>query len=587
MRTRLRLVGASLALAATAVTIPLLSSGEATAASSFSGGNLLVYRVGAGTAPLTNAATAVFLDEITPAGAVAQSIPVPTTAADGNLPLTASGLSRSEGVLSASPDGRFVSFTGYAAAPGATGPAGISLTGSDPASVARVVGVVDKNGTIETSTALPGASAPAIVRSAVTTDGESLLAAGGDGGLLATTRSSTAATVSAGEAATNLATVSRQAGKVLVSGLLQHRLAIVESGAFTDAPGLPSNLLTYGFAALDLTSAGWAGSTIDTFYIANASNRAGTVEKWRFDGTTFVKSGDLDVAGVSGLVADVEGSAVNLAVATPTQVLAISDTNGAGTGFSPAAPTVLETAPTNTEYRGIALAPTGDLGPSAFFRTPAAGSVVSIGAATAPVSVYVASPRAVSGVQISLGGSPAAATKGAGNIWTANVPTQGLAAGAGTITVTATDTGGSTTITRPVTYSGTSAPAGALLAGTYSPRAKGITASKGWTAYAFAKSPDGKGLTSKTKNAKLAFTAYGKTVRLTLGTGPKNGRVTLIVDGKKTTVDLFKAKAGTVVRTFTFTGEVRAHTVQIVVAGTKAAKSKGTSVPVGLVQVTS
>lgn len=54
------------------------------AASTFGAGNLVVYRVGDGSAALTANATAVFLDEYTPAGVLVQSIPMPTVVSAPN-----------------------------------------------------------------------------------------------------------------------------------------------------------------------------------------------------------------------------------------------------------------------------------------------------------------------------------------------------------------------------------------------------------------------------------------------------------------------------------------------------------------------
>src|SRR4051812_10976259 len=138
MQTKLRLLGLAVAGSAALASVPLLTSSGAQAAR-FSGGNLVVYRVGNGATALSNAAAPVFVDEYSPAGARIQSIALPTASASGNSPLTASGLSRSEGQIARSADGRFVTVTGYAAAPGTTGPGGFSLTASDPATVGRVV----------------------------------------------------------------------------------------------------------------------------------------------------------------------------------------------------------------------------------------------------------------------------------------------------------------------------------------------------------------------------------------------------------------------------------------------------------------
>lgn len=364
MRTPLRILGATVVVSLAAAAVPLLSSTQAQAVK-FTGGNLVVYRVGDGSGALTNAAAPVFLDEFTPDGDAVSSLALPTTADGANQPLTAVGQSRSEGLIANSADGKLVTLTGYAAAPGATGPGGISLTGSAPSSVARVVGIVDGDGAYDTSTVL-GSGAPAIVRSAVF-DGSQIWAAGGDGGVLTTSLGSGTVSSIAGGDDANISSLTIQDGQLFASGILANRLSAVGTGtptsaaSLTDLTGLPDNLLTYGYAFLDLTSAGFGGTDLDTLYVANASERGGAVDKYRFDGSTWTSKGSVDVPGATGLVADVEGSSVSIAVTTPSQLLLVTDPNGAGTSFDVDDPAVLATADANTEFRGVALAPTGIL----------------------------------------------------------------------------------------------------------------------------------------------------------------------------------------------------------------------------------
>src|SRR4051812_13337395 len=252
MRTRLRILGAATVTAVVAVAIPLLSTSHADAAR-FTIDNLVVYRVGTPGGTLTNAAAPVFLDEYTQAGAKIQEIALPTAPANGNAALTASGLSRSEGLISRSSDGQYLAVTGYDAGVGATGPSGTSLTASAPSSVARVVGIVDANGIPDTSTTLTSASAPKIIRSALT-DGDRIWATGGNGGIATTTLGSSAVTTVAGTATSNFTSLTAQGGQLFSSGILANRLSKIGAGlpsgagtALTDVPGLPSYLLAYGY----------------------------------------------------------------------------------------------------------------------------------------------------------------------------------------------------------------------------------------------------------------------------------------------------------------------------------------------------
>jgi hypothetical protein len=584
MRTRLRVLGATAVTAVVAVAVPVLTSSDAHAAR-FTGGDLVVYRVGNGAGALTNAAAPVFLDEFTEAGTKLQSLPLPTVAAEGNHALTATGQGRSEGLIDRSADGRFVAVTGYDAAPGTTGPSGISLAGSDPGSVGRVLGLVDANGTVDTTTVLAGAGTASIIRSAATTNGERLWATGGNGGIVTTTRGASAVTTTAGSAASNLSALTIQGDQLFASGIVANRLAAVGSGtpttgALSELPGLPDNLLTYGYAFADLTGAGYAGTSLDTVYIANGSSRGGTIDKYRWTGASWTAAGDVDVPGAFGVVADVTGNSVSLAVTTPTKLVTLTDGNGSSTSFSPTTPSVLANAPANTEFRGVALAPTSAAGPSVYVRTPGVGASVAIGG-TVPVTAYVDSPVGVAGVRAKLGNGDFVDATQSGHVWTAQVPTAGLSAGAATVTVQATDTAGSpatTTVTRSVSLSGSGAPKGTLPAGTYAWSVKQVKLTGTWKSYRTDGSPTGKGQKSKTKKSKAKVKVYGRAVTLVFDRSAKAGQVTVTVDGKTTTLNLYSKSGDPLSKKWTFKGALSSHTVVVSVPGTKAAKSKGVTV---------
>ena len=109
-------------------------------------GNLVVYRVGIGSGNLVNTGNAVFLDEYTPSGTLVQSIAMPTAASGSNKQLIASGTASSEGFLTVSPNGQYVTLTGYAVNPGGT----TSLTAT---TAARTIGILDvTTGVVDTTT---------------------------------------------------------------------------------------------------------------------------------------------------------------------------------------------------------------------------------------------------------------------------------------------------------------------------------------------------------------------------------------------------------------------------------------------------
>jgi hypothetical protein len=594
----MRILGATVITSVAAAAVPILASSDADAAR-FTIDNVVVYRVGSGAA-LSNAAAPVFLDEYDQAGTKVQSIALPTAASDGNAALTAAGLSRSEGLISRSADGKYLAVTGYDAAVGATGPSGASLTASAPGSVARVVGIVDANGIADTSSALTSAGAPKIVRSALT-DGDRIWATGGNGGIVTTTLGSAASSTVAGTADSNFNSLTAQGGQLFASGILANRVAKVGSGlpsgasALADVPGLPSNLLAYGYAFFDLTGAGWSGTNLDTLYLANASKRAGTLDKYRFDGTSWTLVQQLDVAGVTGLVGNLSGGNVSLALSTPTKLLKVLDTGASGTATLGGVST-LATASAGTEFRGLALAPTGTPGPSTFVRSPATGATVNIASAGVPVSAYVKSPGgAVTGVTLTIGSSTVNATKGSGDVWTGTIPNNGLALGATTLTVAATGPGGTTTVTRSITLgtnstpppppTGPTAPADALAAGKYAPGDAKVNKLGKWKSYKSTSSPTKKGLTSKKKKSSLTTKVYGTSLVLTFDKTAKSVNVSVVIDGKKTLIDLYSAKPKALKKKFKLAGPLASHTVVITVLGTKGAKSKGIAVSLGALEV--
>ncbi len=127
----------------------------------FIGGDILVYRVGDGSISLTNGGNPIFLDEYSPSGTLVQSIEMPFSSNPSDVqggvnsppatpnPIVNAGSATPSGVLTLSQDGRFLTFTGYGAnLPNNTG---TNLKGSQ---FPRVVGRVDINGNVDTSTAL-------------------------------------------------------------------------------------------------------------------------------------------------------------------------------------------------------------------------------------------------------------------------------------------------------------------------------------------------------------------------------------------------------------------------------------------------
>ena len=148
-----------------AVSFVLLSRNAQAAA--FTSGNLVICRVGDGGSALGSAATAVFLDEYTTAGgSPVQSIAMPTVVNGSNKRLTASGSATSEGLMTLSTDGNYLTALGYDAALTTAG-----ITTSTSASVNRVIARVDSSGAVDTTTAPSDAINAGNPRGAVSTNG--------------------------------------------------------------------------------------------------------------------------------------------------------------------------------------------------------------------------------------------------------------------------------------------------------------------------------------------------------------------------------------------------------------------------------
>src|SRR5262245_4873713 len=114
---------------------------DRTAPAAFTPGNLVVLRVGDGTNTLNTTAAAVSLVEMTTGGGSVQSISLPST---GSIEFTLRGAASTEGILTRSSNGEFLTFGGYRAALSDANP-------SAATTVDRVIGKVGFDGVVNTS----------------------------------------------------------------------------------------------------------------------------------------------------------------------------------------------------------------------------------------------------------------------------------------------------------------------------------------------------------------------------------------------------------------------------------------------------
>lgn len=327
----------------------------------FTAGNLVIYRVGDGSATLSAAATAVFLDEYTPAGVLVQTIPLPTVQSGANRRLTASGSATSEGLMTRSADGHFLVFGGYDAALGTA-----SVPGTTASTVNRVVGRVNASGLVDTTTALSDAFSTNNIRGVSTLDGTSFWLTGSSDGvryvaLLGANTSSVISNTNTNLRAANIfgnqLYISTSSGSTIRIGQVGTGTPTAGPQTITNLPGFPTTVITpyqFFFADLDGTVPG-----VDTLYTAD--DTANQIQKYCLVGGSWVARGSASATGaVRGLTGAVNGANVVLYAtsgATNTGGLSsFNDTTGYNASISGSA-SMLTTAGTNKAFRGIAFAP--------------------------------------------------------------------------------------------------------------------------------------------------------------------------------------------------------------------------------------
>jgi len=339
-------------------------------AAPFLGNDLVVVQAGDGSASLSGNATAVFLKEFTTSGALVSTLNMPTAASGSNNPLTLSGSATSEGFLQVSADGNYLTMAGYGVAPGSVTP-----QTATPASAPRVVGVVDMNGNINTSTNLGTAYSGSNIRSAASSDGTNIWTGGNAGSGLGATGAVRYATLGGSSSTqinsstTNIRVVDVFNGQLYASASSGAVLGVATVGtgeptgsaSISLLPGMPT---TGTHSSYDF----WFKDA-NTLYVADDGSAAngGGIQKWIFGGSTWSLSYTLacgtglsgSSVGARGLTGEVDelGNVELFATssdASPNRLVKITDL-GAGSAF-----TTLATSPVgvgSTAFRGVALVP--------------------------------------------------------------------------------------------------------------------------------------------------------------------------------------------------------------------------------------
>jgi hypothetical protein len=323
--------------------------------------DFVVLRLGDGVAALTSAATPGFLEHRLIDGSSVGTINLPVAVSGANKPLTFAGTSTSEGGVSRSANGHFVTVGGYAAVPGTA-----AIAGTTSAANNRVVGRVDASNLVDTSTLFTAAFSGGNIRSATSNDGTGFWAAGSVSAVQYIPFGTTTAT-QINTAPTNIRGIHVFGGQLYGtsgSGTFTNVFTVgtglptTTGQTATSFPGMPTSVASpYSFVLLDRNA---AVAGLDTLYVADdrAVASSGGIQKWTFDGATWTLVNTLvaGTTGFRGLAGVVTGANVTL-IATTTTTSANSVVVFVDDGSAAPAGTVIATAPMNTVYRGIAFAP--------------------------------------------------------------------------------------------------------------------------------------------------------------------------------------------------------------------------------------
>ena len=336
-------------------------------------GDLVIYRVGDGTAALGTTATAVFMDEYTTLGTFVQSIALPTT---GAADLTAVGNSTTEGVISRSQDGSSLVFTGYRKAAGGTSPA------SDTYLVTpRVIGTLTAAGVADTSTTIindNGVTSANTIRSATSVGGTAGSAlwvstssrvsydGSGLGSSAGTTQIDARNSRQVNMSGNSLFAAN---GSTAITGKVQ-TYGTLPTGATAATPvvTLATTDAVNGFALFDL-SGSVAGD--DTLYALSTVENL--LRKYTYDGTSWLASGSISAGGAVDLAGYFDGTGVNLFLTSGTTLFGETDSSGYNASITGSLGT-LASAGANTAFRGI-----GTFQPSVTVPEPSSFALVAMG----------------------------------------------------------------------------------------------------------------------------------------------------------------------------------------------------------------
>lgn len=315
---------------------------------------------------LTSASTALFLQKYADTGgAPTASIPFPIVQAGDNRPFTIAGTASSEGFLTRSQNGLYMTVAGYSVAPGTA-----SIAGTTSAVAPRGVARIDlADDSIATGTFFPDTTySGGNPRSAVSSDGTSLWLTGSNQGVRAGQNGNTIGTTLISNTLTNTRVANIFDGQLYISSAAGGTFGVSAVGT-----GLPIDTGTATTVKVSTAGSGTGNASSYDFWFKDASTlyvaddrsaaNGGGIQKWLFDSEPMTWSlaytlsvGTGTGGGSRALSGAVNGSGDAVLYATTTEASAnrlvtITDT-GAASAF-----TLVATAPTNTAFRGVEYIP--------------------------------------------------------------------------------------------------------------------------------------------------------------------------------------------------------------------------------------
>jgi hypothetical protein len=355
----------------------------------FSPNNLIISTLGDGRYTPRADFAPLFLSEITKTGTLVQRVLLAPDSTATNKRVSMSGSSTTSAQLNLSTDGKFLTFAG------STAPYNTAIgAANNVLAYPKVIGRLDFQGNLNSTTLITDAYNGDNIRSAVTTDGNAYWTTGqnptninGLGGVRYVTLGSAGSSVSLHPSWNNNRFAYIQNSQLYVGSA---------SGAFTGinvtGNGLPTTTdaaagaattriintpNVYQFVLLDRDP---VIPGADAIYIADFTNG---IAKYSFDGTTWTARGNLTTITSTGIFAEKEGNNVrlyitnnpNTAAGTPPQLYTFVDQaaynatmTSSGTALTTSG-TLLLTGPANTVFRGIVTTPIAQL-PSDVVITP-------------------------------------------------------------------------------------------------------------------------------------------------------------------------------------------------------------------------